>query len=400
MAQHAPDPGPNNPPVRRNRRDWAIQTLGLWLALGRLTGLRSARGEADDPTGGLLLRNAHPLDLETPVADLESRFTPNDRFFVRSHLATPAEEHDLASWRLRIAGLVGKPLELGLDDLKHLNTITVPAVLQCSGNGRAYYRPRLPGLAWDRGAVGNAEWTGVRLADVLKEAGLDPAAAHVHFRGADAPPSPKTPAYLRSIPISRALDPSTLLAFSMNGRPLPHLHGGPLRLIVPTWTANHSVKWLREITASKDEAPGFYQQTAYKMPKTPMPPDATPKPADLVPLTTMNVKSLITSPAEGTTTKAGKVEVRGVAWTGEGHVTAVEVATEPGPGWVSGTFLDPPVVGTWRRWRATVDAPANGPVVVKARATDSKGETQPEATPWNKSGYLWNGIDRVTINVG
>ena len=232
-----------------------------------------------------------------------------------------------------------------------METVSFEAVLQCAGNGRANFRPRLPGVLWDRGAVGNAEWKGVRLADLLKRAKLREGAAHVHLLGADAPPTPKTPAFLRSIPIAKALDPDTIVAYAMNDEALPMLHGGPVRLVVPGWTGNHWMKWLRAITVSTEEAPGFYQQTGYKMPKTPAPPDAVLKPSDLVSVTTMNVKSLITSPAEGQRVKAGRSEIRGVAWTGNGQVVKVEVSTDNGRTWQLAEFIGRPTRYGWRPWR-------------------------------------------------
>src|SRR5262249_11580789 len=182
-------------------------------------------------------------------------------------------------------------------------------------------------LPWERGAVGNASWAGVRLADVLARAGLKVkrGEGHVHLLGADAPPSVKTPMYLRSIPLARALDPSTLLPTRMDSDALPMLHGGPLRLVVPGWAGNHWIKWLRKITVAGEEAPGTYQQTGYRMPRVPTPPGVDLKPSDLVPLTTMPVKSLIARPVAGAKLPAGKIEVRGGAWTGPGQGTKVEV---------------------------------------------------------------------------
>ena len=256
--------------------------------------------------------------------------------------------------------------------------------------------------------MGNAEWTGVKLAELLRRAGLkitDVGEGHVHLHGADGPPSPKTPAYLRSIPLSRALDPSTLIVWKMNGEPLPLLHGGPLRLIVPGWGGNHWIKWLRTIVVAREEAPGFYQQTGYKMPKVPAPPGADLKPTDLVPVTTMPVKSLIARPVAGARIAGGgrPIEVRGVAWTGVGHVTRVEVSISAGAGpdapWQAATVLDEPRPGTWRQWRFDWKGARPGRYVVRARATDSNGEAQPETTPWNRSGYLWNAIETVACEV-
>jgi len=355
-----------------------------------------SRGEGS-AAEGLIVRNRRPLDLETPVGALDRWLTPNDAFFVRSHLGMPA--FGLAPWSVEVGGLVDRPARLRTANLAAFPQVTLPAVLQCSGNGRAFFRPAMPGVIWERGAVGHAEWTGVRLADVLARAGLQPRAAHVHFLGADGPPSPKTPLFLRSLPLDKALHEDTLLATAMNGEPLPALHGGPVRLVVPGWSGNHWMKWVRMVTVAADEAPGFYMQTGYRIARSPAPPDAVLKPSDLVPVTELNVKSLITWPPEGATLRPGPQEIRGVAWTGEGHVTRVEVDAGAGR-WGEATLLGEPRPWAWRQWRLAWDAPAHGKVVLAARATDSRGHIQPETTPWNKSGYLWNGIDRVTCEVG
>jgi sulfite oxidase len=360
-----------------------------WLA-----GPRPVRASAAVDEPDLIVRSTRPLDAETRVEVFDRFLTPNREFFVRSHFGPPAL--GLSPWKLEVEGLVEKPLSLSLGDLDGLERVTLPAVLQCSGNGRAFFAPTIPGVGWEKGAVGNARWSGVRLIDVLKRAGVKADAAHVQFHGADTPPNPKTPAFFRSIPLARALDPSTILATSMNDDPLPLLHGGPIRLVVPTWAGNHWIKWLRKVTVAKDEAPGFYMQTGYKIPKVPSPPGVDLKPDQLKSVTTLNVKSLIASPIEGATLKPGKVEVRGVAWTGEGVVTKLEVST--GADWSPATFLDEPKPGTWRTWTFTWDAKP-GRHVVRAKATDSIGEVQPESTPWNRSGYLWNAIDKITCEV-
>ncbi len=364
-----------------------------WLGRGSLAAW------ADDlrAQGGLLVRSSYPLDAETPVEAFDRFLTPNDRFFVRSHFGPPATT--LAPWSLEVDGLVAKPVTLSLADLasKHEN-VTIPAVLQCSGNGRAYFQPTIPGVGWDRGAVGNAEWTGVRLADILGAAGIKAGAAHVQLHGADLPPHPKTPAFFRSIPLDRALAANTLVATAMNGEPLPRLHGGPLRLIVPGWAGNHWIKWLRKVTVSTDEAPGFYMQTGYKVPRVPTPPGVDLKPADLVSVTTLNVKSLIARPLADTVLPAGRIEIRGVAWTGDGTVNQVEVATGADQPWQPAQLQGPAVPGTWRTWTFGWNA-MPGKQTLRVRATDTNGQTQPESSPWNKSGYLWNGIDHVTCEI-
>ncbi len=285
-----------------------------------------------------------------------------------------------------------------LDDLAGLEPVTIPAVLQCSGNGRSLHTPTVPGVGWGRGAVGNAEWSGVRLADVLDRAGVAPGMAHVHLHAADGPPMPKTPAYLRSIPMGRAVDRSTLLVTRMNGEPLPILHGGPIRLAVPGWSGNHWIKWLRRLVVSNDEAPGPYMRTSYKMPIRPMPPGVEAKPEEMASLTVMNVKSLIARPTAGAVLKPGRNEIRGVAWTGgDAVVTRAEVAVTPWARLRDGSrprSEAPRGRMPGEGGASGLDAPP-GPVVIVARATDSTGATQPETSPWNKSGYLWNGYDRV-----
>ncbi|QDV32958.1 sulfite oxidase [Tautonia plasticadhaerens] len=359
---------------------------------------RVARG--DEPAvddRALIIRNLVPLDAETPPTSLGGWITPNDLFFVRSHFGAPAAVSD--RWTVSIGGLVDRPIALSLADLDAMEQVTLPAVLQCAGNGRGLFRPNIPGIGWARGAVGNAEWGGVRLVDVLEEAGLQEGVRHLHLLGADLPPHPKTPAFLRSLPREKAIDPTTLLATRMNGEPLPGLHGGPIRLVVPCWTANHSVKWLREITASEEEAPGFYQQTGYRIPREQAPPGSLieDQDAELIPVTAMNVKSLITAPGDGLRLGAGPVEVSGVAWTGPGRVESVEVSIDGGP-WRPAALGGPDVEGSWRTWSMSWDAPA-GSHTIRSRATDSQGQTQPDQSPWNKSGYLWNAIEQVDVEV-
>ena len=295
--------------------------------------------------------------------------------------------------------MVERPFTLTLDELGALEQVTLPAVLQCAGNGRGLFRPNIPGIGWEKGAVGNAQWTGVRLMDLLDRAGVRGGAAHLHLLGADRPPNPKTPPFLRSLPLSKAIDPTTLVATMMNGEPLPELHGGPIRLVVPCWTANHAVKWLRSITVSDVEAPGFYQQTGYRIPRALAPPGSLIEDpiAELVPVTAMNVKSLIGPIGDGGALRAGNVPISGVAWTGPGRITEVEVAVDDGP-WMPATLGGEDVEGSWRTWRFDWEA-APGRHVIRARATDSHGATQPEQSPWNKSGYLWNSIDQAEVDV-
>jgi DMSO/TMAO reductase YedYZ molybdopterin-dependent catalytic subunit len=341
----------------------------------------------------LIIRSRRPLNLESPVGALDHRLTPNDAFFVRSHFGAPAV--DLGPWEVELVGLVTRPLRLGLDDLAGLQQATKTAVLQCAGNGRALYRPRVPGVPWERGAVGQAEWAGARLVDVLERAGVQGGAAHVHFVGGDAPPSPKTPAFVRSIPLDRARDPGTLLALRMNGEPLPAVHGGPVRLVVPGWAGNNWFKWVRRIVVAREEAPGPYMQTSYRMPRTSVPPGATPGTVPMDPVGWMNVKSLITWPERGSVLRTGPVQIRGIAWTGQGHVTQVDVRIDHDGRWLSASLLGDAEQGAWRQWRLRWEPSRGGRHIIEARAADSMGQVQPESPAWNRSGYLWNGFDAV-----
>jgi sulfite oxidase len=318
-------------------------------------------------------------------------------FFVRSHFGAPAV--DLVPWETELVGLVDRPSRLTPEALGRLEQATKTAVLQCAGNGRGLYRPRVPRVPWERGAVGQAEWSCVRLADLLERAGIQDGAAHLHFHGGDAPPSPKTPVFVRSIPLDRARDPETILALRMNGEPLPVLHGGPVRLVVPGWAGNNWFKWVRRIVVAREEAPGLYMQTSYRMPRTPVPPSAAPSAIPMNPVTWMNVKSLITWPQRGVDIPAGPVEVRGIAWTGRGHITKVDVRIDQDDRWLSASLLGEPEQGPWRPWRLRWEPSRRGRHVIAARATDSMGQVQPESPPWNKSGYLWNGFDQVEFEV-
>lgn len=385
--------------ARLSRRGWLAGLGGAstaWVVGCRpwaVTG--SVLREQTDPAPGLIIRNRRPLDAETPVEAFDTWLTPTNRFFVRSHFGEPAI--GLRPWRIEVTGLVERPLTLELDALGRYEVVERAAVLQCAGNGRAFFRPNIPGVGWERGAVGNARWAGVRLADLLQAAGLKPGAAHVHLHGADNPPNPKTPRFLRSLPLDRALNPTTLLATRMNGDPLPVRHGGPARLVVPGWTGNHWIKWIQAIHVSDVEAPGFYQQTGYRIPREPLPAGVQPKPEDLVPVTEQNVKSLVARPSRTGPVPAGRFEAVGVAWTGSGHVRTVEVRLDDGP-WQAATLEGPAVEGSWRQWRIALEL-RPGAHHLAVRATDDAGRVQPEVSPWNKSGYLWNAIETVPFEV-
>lgn len=394
-------PGADREGSGTDRREFLGAVWGGMVAAGAVGGAGEtpARGEEPPAEGDrrMIVRAERPLNLEAPPEALDSFLTPTHEIFVRSHHGAPATGQ--RPWSIRVEGLVERPLTLSLEDLAAFEKVEAPAVIQCAGNGRAMFRPKMPGQPWERGAVSHAAWSGVRLSDLLEKAGVKEGAAHVQFVGADVPPNPKAPEFLRSIPLERARAKDVVLALGVNGEPLPVLHGGPARIVVPGWFANAWSKWIRKIVVAADEATSFYMKPGYRIAKNPVPPGVEPPPEDMVPVTWMNVKSLITSPSTGATVGRGPVEVRGVAWTGEGHVVKVEVATVEDPTWREAELLDEPLQGSWRRFKLQWTPPAAGSFTLVARATDSRGEVQPETPPWNKSGYLWNGHDRVACVV-
>ncbi|ULA63558.1 MAG: Sulfite oxidase-like oxidoreductase [Nitrospira sp.] len=375
------------------------------VMIGGLAAWRQARPAlaqqaASPETGPQTVRVMRPYDAETPVREFTSYITPNHRFFVRSHFGPPAPESIAeGSWRLYVGGLIDHPLELTLKDLKAFEPVTITAVVQCSGNGRAFHRPKVPGVQWERGAVGNAQWTGVRLRDVLAKAGVRLNGKHVQLQGADRPVVASVPLFVRSIPLEKAVHPDTILAYDMNGRPLPLLHGAPLRVITPDWMADSCIKWLTDITVRSDEAKGYYMQTAYRVPVTAIQPSSGLPGTSMVPVEAMVVKSLIASPAQGDQIGRGPVTVQGVAWSGEAAVATVELSFDDGKTWDQARLVGEDEPHAWRQWQFVWKPAAAGSVTILCRATDAAGQTQPQESPWNPSGFLWNGWDRVAVTV-
>ena len=236
-----------------------------------------------------------------PIAGFSDYITPVDRFFVRSHVYTPRV--DIGQWRLTVDGEVANALTLTMDDLRRLPSVELVSVLECAGNGRGFYEPSVPGLQWGHGAVGNGRWRGVRLADVLKRAGLKASARDVLFNGADVPIG-TMPDFARSIPVAKALHPSTLLAYEMNGETLPVEHGFPLRVVVPGWAGDSWIKWVTSISVLDREHDGFWMARAYRHPGTPVQPGTAVAPEQMQPVTSLRVKSVIAAPIDGSSSPA------------------------------------------------------------------------------------------------
>jgi len=345
----------------------------------------------------LILHNDRPEDLETPLRYFDTWATPVDAFYVRQHIPRPAPI-DGGAYRLVVNGLVSKPVTLTLADLQRLPQQTIPATLECAGNGRAFFRPQVPGIQWSRGAVGNAEWSGPRVADVLALAGADPAAAFLEIDGADTGVG-GTPDFIRSMAMKKALDPSTVLALRMNGQPIPDIHGFPARLIVPGWCGSSFVKWVTRLSPAAARHNGFFMNPAYRFPKTAVPPGGAAAAADLEPIEGMPVKSTITAPEDQATLALGPQVIRGFAWAGEEAIERVEVSTDGGSRWSDAELSPQKLRFAWRLWQLRWQPANAGYYSILSRATDSAGRVQPVVPLWNPSGYLYNAIDRVGVKV-
>ncbi len=344
----------------------------------------------------MIVRSLRYMDLEMPIHLLDTWLTPVELFYVRNHLQLPSV--NLAEWRLAVTGEVERPLELTFAELEKFEPATVTDTMECAGNGRSFYRPRVPGIQWARGGVGNAAFSGPRLAEVLRRAGVKATGKHVAFNGIDEPPG-KVPDFIRSIPIEKALHPDTLLATGMNGAPLTIEHGFPLRAMVPGWLGAASVKWLIEVRVIEREFGGNFMKPGYRFPNRSVPPGGEISPDETSVITGLPVKSVIARPGDGSHWKAGPIRIAGAAWAGEQEVTRVDVSTDQGRTWQPATFGRDKAPYAWRLWEHVWKPPAPGSYVVMARATDSAGRTQPAEPAWNPSGYLWNVIDRVRIHV-
>jgi len=344
----------------------------------------------------MIARSFRFLDLETPVEYLDPWITPVPHFFVRNHMHEPVEL-SAESWRLSIGGEVEKPLTLTLGDLGKLESHSVVNTLECAGNGRSLYRPQVPGIQWAKGAVSTAKFTGPRLREVLQRAGVKTNGKHVMFRGLDEVPG-KVPPFIRSIPIEKALDSDTLIATHMNGAPLTKHHGFPARALAPGWVGAASCKWLTEIKVLESEFVGNFMSPGYRFPNQPLKPGDSVKPEDTHVLTSLNVKSVISGPLDGSALKAGKLMVHGAAWAGEADIVKVEVSTDGGSSWNRAALEREQSRYAWRLWSYSSNGKP-GDYAIRSRATDSQGRVQPAEAAWNPSGYLYNAVDEVKIHV-
>jgi DMSO/TMAO reductase YedYZ molybdopterin-dependent catalytic subunit len=351
----------------------------------------------DPDRSPLVVVKPAPFNAESAVERLREGVTPAPAFYVRSNFPVPALDPD--GHRIAVRGAVERPLDLGLADLRDLGTRTVVTTMECAGNNRTALVPLPTGEPWQSGAVSTGEWTGVPLRAVLERAGLRPDAVEVLVEGADRgrPKDglPEEIPFARALPTDKALHEDTLLALELNGAPLPADHGAPVRLVVPAWYGMASVKWVARIEALAERFAGYYQNRRYIYD---LGDGASP-----APVREMLVKSLVVSPREGETVARGRVRVLGRAWSGAGEIVRVEVAVDGGETWQEARLLEEarpsPSPYAWTAWEFDWEAAEPGRHVLRARATDATGQTQPANARWNKYGYGSNGVQPVVVDV-
>lgn len=396
-----------------DRRHFIKKTAGSLAALGGLallqrSGLAAATGESTiletlPGKEALIKQTYRPPNYETPIDYFDAPFTPNNRFFVRYHNAV-IPEVKIGEWRLRIGGdAVRTPLELSLEQLRRdFEQVEIAALCLCSGNRRGLFQPPVPGIQWGSGAMGNALWRGVRLKDVLAGAGIDKSALEVSLAGADSGVLPTTPNFVKSLPLAKALDENTLIAFEMNGEPLPHWNGFPARLIIPGWTATYWIKHLTAVNVISKPFDGFWMKTAYRIPKDRFPSGqfSSQETETAMPITEMVVNSLITNLEDGQTLPNTKpMEIKGVAWDGGDGIARVEVSTNGGINWHQATLKQDYGRFSWRQWQWDFEPKRPGAYRIMARATSQSGASQPQEPIPNPSGYHHNAVQKITIQL-
>lgn len=357
----------------------------------------------------LLLLTDRPVQLETPRYCFLSAFTPNEAFYVRWHLDRIPNAVDLKTWRLRVEGNISNPLSLSLPQLMNKFPVeSVAAVNQCSGNSRSRFQPRLPGGQWGNGAMGNALWSGARLRDVLATAGIKSGSIQVQFQGLDFGEGSEglgSKQFLKSLDLDSPVVNESLIAYAMNGEPLPMLNGFPVRLVVPGYFATYWMKSLSFIRVLDKPDENFWMKTAYRIPDTQR---GTTTPQELsagavktIPINRMPVRSFLVSPDGTSKIPAGMtVNLKGIAFSGYARINRVEVSTDNLKSWQQVQLGEDHGPYSFRNWQFAWKATSPGRHTVAVRATDEKGNTQLDEPVWNPGGYLWNRIERQEFTVG
>ncbi len=402
----------------KSRRDFLKVSAGGLLLAGGVRGAGFAHAASDSLPAGtietaqlfslpgklpLIKKSFRPPNFESPISYLNAAFTPNDAFFVRYHLAGIPDAVDVANWKLKISGeSLERPLELTYENLTHdFESVEMAAVCMCSGNRRGFSEPHVPGVQWGHGAIGNAMWRGVRLRDLLNKAGLKKDAIEIVLDGADGPVLDKTPDFVKSIPVWKAMDENTLVAFAMNGEKLPHWNGYPARVVVPGWTATYWMKHVTAITAVAQPFKGFWMNPAYRIPKGKFPiidRFVSQETDSNTPITEMVVNSLITSPENGSKVRHGDtVTITGVAWDGGYGIAGVEVSEDDGRTWKTAPLDADLGRYSWRQWSHRFVVANSGRHAVMAKATNRAGATQTVELIFNPAGYHNNVVQRIEI---
>lgn len=341
---------------------------------------------------------SRPPQLETPFAVFnDGVITPNDAFFVRYHLADVPLNIDPDTFTLEIKGKVDRPLKLSLADIKKMPSAELVAVNQCSGNSRGFFNPRVAGGQLANGAMGNARWRGVPLKVVLDKAGVQSGAKQVVFSGLDGPIVDKTPDFAKALDIDHARDGEVMLAYGMNGEHLPVLNGFPLRLVVPGYYGTYWVKHLNEITVIDSVFDNFWMKTAYRIPDNGcncVEPGTAPKAT--IPINRFTVRSFITNVTDGAKVRAGKTNLKGIAFDGGKGIKEVAVSTDGGKTWTPAKLGKDLGKYSFREWKLPVTLAA-GAHDLKVRATSNGGKTQPLEPLWNPAGYLRNVVETVRV---
>lgn len=355
---------------------------------------------------GLTILNDRPVNAETPAHLLDDAITPGKRLFVRNNGHPPPQNTiDPETWTLEIAGPgIDRPATFTIAELKkNFETVTLPIVIECGGNGRSEFSPPASGNQWTVGAVGCPAWTGVRLRDVLKACGVNDRAVYTAYYGKDTHLSgdPKKDPISRGVPIAKALEEHSLIAWAMNGEDIPWMNGHPLRLVTGGFPASTSGKWIHRLEI-RDQVHDGAKMTgnSYRIPRYPVAPGTQVPEEDMMIIESMPVKSLVTFPQSGVTTLVNApFSCRGTAWAGELKVAEVHTSIDFGSTWQKATLEKPPNRFAWQQWSQTgITFPKKGYYEVWARATDEKGTSQPMIVPgWNPKGYLNNACHRIAV---
>ncbi len=333
-----------------------------------------------------------PLNAETPNENLRTWITDNSVFFKRNQGQFMDAPINLSDWKLHIEGLVTEKLRFTFEDLRRLPKVEMANTMECSGNSRSLLKEKASGNPWTIGGVGNAIWGGVWLKDLLEKAGLQDNAQHVGFEGLDKPLGSAGIKFIRSIPIDKAMS-STLLAYEMNGQPLPLKHGYPLRALALGWTGANCVKWLNKITVLDQPHEGFFMDNVYRVFQK----GEDSKSGEVV--KDIKIKSIIVEPAIDDSFPTGIVPIRGAAYAGEAGIRQVDVSVDNGRTWNPANLIGLQETYAWRHWEYIWQAKQKGDYTIMARATDTDGRQQPETAYWNVLGYGNNGIHEHAVRI-